>query len=175
MPKLNSTTIILIGTFVLLVGIFSWQYWSKASTQKQATVQKQFISDFSVDAVTELSITKGDTTTTLQKQSDQWVITSNNNVAADDSAIKALLNTLHDSTIQATITNTTDQAELYGLDQAQVIHIVAKNNGQTVADVQVGKIGKAYNTWYGTRNTDQTVYLLSGSHTSLVNDKWENV
>lgn len=176
MSKQTKLTIGLVVVFAGLAGAMGWQYWKTQTVTQQASVQRQFVADFSIDAVNIIELTTTSQASSMSKDADgKWVydLSSDDTVVPDDAAVKALLNTVHDSTIQATLTTSTDQASTYGLDEANKTHIILKIGNTNVADVMVGKAGKPTNTWYGNRTGDNTTYLLSGSRSSLVNDKWK--
>jgi len=175
MSQQTKITIGLAVVFVGLLGGMGWQYWHNQTTTQQATVQRQFVADFSVDAVNMITITKGDQISTMTKVDGKWSysLSSDSTVVPDDAAVKALISTLHDSSIQATVATNADQAATYGLGDTVKMHITLQAEDKTVADVMVGDVGKPANTWYGSRVDSSTVYLVSGNRSNLANDAWK--
>ncbi len=169
--KINSTTIIAAVIFFLLAGLAGWRWYAQKQASEQQQQTKDFIT-FDTAAVTDLSIVQGETTTTLQKQGDAWLVLNATTAPADDVAIESLLNTLNNAQIQATVSTNNTNVSDYGLTDAEKIRITVLANGATVADVEVGKAGAAARTWYGRKISDPTVYLLSGTRTTLVKTDW---
>lgn len=173
MSKQTITTLSLGAVLLVLFGVMGWRYYSNFQLQQATNSGKYLFTQLDVTAITGLTITTKDYTTTLAKQADQWMITSADpNSVADATKLTALLEALSHMRIQSTVSVTPTNLADYQLDTTQVVHVTAQTGTTTVAEINLGKNGAAPQTVLVQRGSEPTVYLVTGQRSVFTPTDW---
>lgn len=176
MRKQTSLTIICAAVLVILLAVVGWQWWYGQQQRTEQAISSDFITAFTVADVIEIQLTQADTVTTLTRSTNGndtvWVVSSADSAPANAAAITQLLDTVHNSSITATVATTVADLTTYGLDDATALSVVVKTANGTVADIRVGKVGALGQTFYAQRVNDEAVYLVTGQRTTIVRPQW---
>ncbi len=135
---MNKKTLIALGAFVVL-GIIAIVALRAPEKGERASDRARPIPPLDAAQITTVDITKGGVTTTLKKEGDTTRVTAPVAYAADPGNAKAVWEGLGKMDVSDLVTEQPSKQSEFQVDDKEGVHVVAKHDGQVLADLIVGK------------------------------------
>ena len=168
MKKTKILVILLIILIILVVIYFVWQnvLESKSNQPKEQTLKFGNFANLQ-----KIEITQAAKTTTLEKNNDNWLVTSENNAAANAQFVTNLIDGFKTLKSGLVISTNPDKQADFNLSADKATKIkLTDSQGQTVAELLIGKPNyPSYTQTYVRQPNSNLILLTSGSLYSLVN------
>jgi len=168
--KFNSTIILLIILIILVGGYFGWQYFKDKADEKG---EELIFGNFDTTQITKIEVSRqqpnGENLTTLDLKDNQWLLTSQNFLPADQTIIANIFTVLQQIKIQGLVSaNPLKQAE-YSVDSSSA-HVKIYRGEKALFDFYAGKNGPVFPSGYFRWENSNQVYLISENLQILFND-----
>ncbi len=135
---MNRKTLLAFGAFVVLA-IIAVVAVRQPEKGERAADRSRPIPALDAAQITTVDVTKNGATTTIKKEGDTYRVTAPTAYAADPAAAKALFEGLGKMDVSDLVTDQTAKQAEFEVDDKSGIHVVAKHDGQVLADLIVGK------------------------------------
>ncbi len=174
MNRLNLGLLVLLA---LQIGVLAAEkfVWTDHYQPRTATTGKYLFPRAAPESIAELSVKKGDSTTSLVRKGDQWLVASEGDALADQSAVKQAVESL--AQIPNGIIVSANPAKHADFDVAgkNAIEVTAKtNSGEEVARFVVGKNTSDFRGVYLRSPADASDVILVAKNVHHVFDKDDN-
>jgi hypothetical protein len=135
---MNRKTLIALGAFVVLaaIAIFAVRQPEKG---ERAADHPRPIPPLDAAQITTIDVTKAGTTTTIKKEGDTYRVTAPVAYAADPAMAKPAFEGLGKMDVSDLVTDQPAKQAEFEVTDKDAIHVVAKHDGQVLADFLVGK------------------------------------
>jgi len=122
------------------------------------------------DQITKVEIDQ----TILEKQDQNWIIASNNNLPADESKINQLLTILGQIKKDSIVSKNKQYHEKYGVDEQ--LSIKAFNGQEEMLSLLIGDVGPGFTGTYFRHPENDTVYLSKISlRSTIIQNNWKDL
>ena len=165
-PKSKSLVILLIILVALAAIYFIWQ---NPLAQKSNKILSEQIYSASLDNVQKIEITKAGQVTTLEKQNDKWVVSSQDNAEANASLIESLITGLKDLKTGTVVSQNQEKLASFNLTEDKATKLKLSDNQNTLLEILIGKMGPSYSDTYIKKMDSNNVLLVTQNLNSLVN------
>lgn len=159
--KLNSTIILLIILIVLTGGYLGWQYFKGKADEK---VEELIFGNFDTTQITKIEVSHQqanvENLAIIDLKDNQWLVTSQNSLPADQTIIANILTTLPQVKIQALVSANPLKQPEYLVDSSGS-HVKIYRGEKAIFDFYAGKNGPVFSTGYFRWENSNQVYLIS--------------
>ncbi len=135
---MNKKTLIALGAFVVL-GIIAIVALRAPEKGERPSDRTRPIPALDSAQITTVDITKGGVTTTLKKEGETYRVTAPVSYAADPGNAKSVWEGLGKMDVSDLVTEQPSKQSEFQVDDKEGVHVVAKHDGQVLADLIVGK------------------------------------
>jgi hypothetical protein len=135
---MNRKTLLALGAFVVLV-IIAIVAIRQPEKGERASDRTRPIPPLDVAQITTIDVTKAGATTTIKKEGDVYRVTAPVAYAADPAAAKAAFEGLGKMDVSDLVTDQTAKQAEFEVDDKSGLRVVAKHDGQVLADLIMGK------------------------------------
>lgn len=156
---MTKNTKILLGVFVVLLGVYLLFFRGKDRVSSDNVETKLFTADSS--KIDKIEIVKTSGSMTLEKINGQWVVTKPVNYPADTNAITPLLGGLKNMRIEGVASANVDKFPTY-LDSANHTVVTAYQEGKLLGTFEVGKMAVSQENSYIKLPNDNRILIGSG-------------
>ncbi len=139
MTRLNLILIVLLVAQIALVA-GEKLLWNNEYKPRTATTGKLLFPRATPDTIAVLTVTKGDARAELKRKGDQWVVATENDALADQSAVKEAVESIGQIPNGNIVSTNPSKHEDFEVAGKKAIEVSAKtNSGEEVAKFVVGK------------------------------------
>ncbi|HLK88860.1 MAG TPA: DUF4340 domain-containing protein [Polyangia bacterium] len=135
---MNRKTLIALGAFVVL-GLIAIVALRQPEKGERAGDHPRPLPALSPPQITTLEVTKGGVTTTLKNEGGVYKVTAPVNYPADSGNAKSAFEGLGKIDVTDLVTSQPDKQAEFEVDDKTCVRLVAKHDGQVLADFVVGK------------------------------------
>ncbi|MFC1598697.1 DUF4340 domain-containing protein [Patescibacteria group bacterium] len=168
--KAKNNLILLTVLAVLILALLLWQNPFKSSSN-QADTEKLITT--SLGNLETIEITRPGQSFILNKEADNWFLTSQDNVPANEALIQNLIESLTELNSGTIVSRNLEKLDNFGLTEEKVVNLKLINDqGITIIELMVGKLGgAAYTQTYVKQNNSANILLVDQNLISLVNQQ----
>lgn len=168
-----ATTYILGGIFIILVTIVFLLKGNFGFLGSKPT--RQFIPNLNIEAITKIELKEANQTYILEKRNNQWVVSSKDDVKANQEAVLRVLNKTKELTKDEVASKNPEKKAIFQVDQSGLK--VKFYKGETeVANFYVGKVGPDFSSTYIRKEGEDIVYLFKENIIRIFNQSdWRDL
>lgn len=170
----TKNTLILIAILIILLVIFI--FWQNPFKAQQNKTQTETVITNDLTDLQKIEIRQADKTVILTKQENNWLVSSQDNILANEIIIENLIEALQKTKSGTIISSNQDKLANFNLteDKATRLKLFAEEDN-LIIELLIGKRGgPAYDQTYLKKLDSNNILLVEENLTSLVNQpNWQ--
>jgi len=171
MTKKVKNNLILVAILAIL--IIALVVWQNPFAPKYNQVETENLITNNLDNLQIIEINKTNQTISLKKENDTWIVTSQENVLANEDLIADLIDTLNELNSGTIVSRNLDKLDDFSLSQEKAVNLkLVDTQGGTIIEILVGKLGgPAYTQTYVKNINSNNILLVDANLINKVNQQ----
>jgi len=157
-PKSKFTTTYILGGILIILIATAFLVKGNINFLNPKT-SNMFIDDFNAEEITKIEIINQSQTQTLERKENSWVVSSQNDVGAEQKAVLAILEETKRLTKDGVASKNPEKRSVYQVDKDGTQVKLFKGENE-VANFYIGKTGPDFSSTYIRKENEDIVYLF---------------